>query len=437
MSRPLRIAILVLFAAAILGGMLWVGYAERNRYDWNEAPVNRKAYSGEYDQPYGALVLKRLVERSFPNHRTHILSQKISQILPPSNDKASSYLFVGGALNSDSADLCRLLQFVKGGNTALIISRSVPDALWDSLLNETGRCPIDYDLEGRYDNTFDLSVAASLEQPEGVRSADFFYLHVRDTLPTHWTIFDPRLFCEWSPPIAIGRLDGLHVNFAEFPIGKGRVLMHTNPLFFSNFHLIRPEVRAYAEGVLSWLPEGDVYWDEFSRRNTLAKDTRSPSRRNFGESSPLAYILAEPALAWAWYLLAAGALLWIIFKGRRRQRITPILPRNENSSYAYISAIARLHFLYSDYRNLCYQTMRIFLLRVRERYGLTHTLHPQTHEWPHDPEFVRRLALTAEVSPEEIESLINLYNQCVRKYANADRATALYSAVEFFFKKAR
>ncbi|MFN4080982.1 MAG: DUF4350 domain-containing protein [Saprospiraceae bacterium] len=437
MSRSLRNTVLILFAAAILGGILWAWYARQNRYNWNEAPENRKAYSANYDQPYGALVLRRLVERSFPNRETRTLSQKISQSLPPSSNQPGSYLFIGGALHSDSADLCRLLQFVKSGNTALIISRGVPDALWDSLLNEPGLCPAVHRGEGRYDHAFGSSVAASLEQPEGVRSPEFFYLRGRDTLPTHWKVFDPHLFCEWSEPIAIGRLDGFYVNFAEFPFGKGRILMHTNPLFFSNFHLIRPEVRTYAEGVLSWLPEGDVYWDEFSRRNTLADDSGSPSRRNFDEFSPLAYILAEPALAWAWYLLVAGALLWVIFKGRRRQRITPILPRNENSSYAYISAIARLHFLYSDYRNLCFQTMRIFLLRVRERYGLTHTLHPQTHVWPHDPEFVKRLALTSEIPQQQIESLINLYNQCMREYANADRTTALYSAIEFFFKKAR
>lgn len=435
MSKSLRNTVFILFAIALLGSGLWAWYVGRERYNWSEAPTNKKAYSAQYDQPYGGLVFKRLIDGLSSGYKAHTLSRKISETLPSRTDNPCAYIFIGGFINADSSDIERLLQFAKNGNTALLISRRIPRSLQDSLFRIAGQCS--HQSDRLFAFLTKRVVHAQLLQPEGIHSPGIFLMMGRDTVPNDWQYFDPRLFCPVAGPTPIGNIDDAYVNFVEFPIGKGRVLLHANPLFFTNYHLIRPEARSYAEGVLSWLPKGDIYWDEFSRRNISADRAHATAQRRFGQNSPLAYIMAEPALAWAWYLLVIGALLWIIFRGRRRQRITPILPRNENSSYAYISAIARLHFVYSDYRNLCFQSMRLFLLRVRERYNLAHSLHPHTHMWPHDPEFVRRLSLTSEVPAPEIESLISLYNKAMKGGANSQLAVDLYSAIEFFFKKAR
>ena len=68
--------------------------------------------------------------------------------------------------------------------------------------------------------------------------------------------------------------------------------------------------------------------------------------------SPLRFILSQPALKWAWYLLLAGVLIFIIFNLRRTQRPIPILPKNLNTSVEFVKTIGNLYYQEGDIRNL-------------------------------------------------------------------------------------
>lgn len=108
----------------------------------------------------------------------------------------------------------------------------------------------------------------------------------------------------------------------SFPHGKGRFLLHTNPIAFSNYTLSKRSLRPYIAGVLSHLPEGDIYWDATSRVPEAVARRRngSPySGNNLENDHLLVSILKQPALAWAWYLLAILTGLWLLFRAKRRQ----------------------------------------------------------------------------------------------------------------------
>mgnify|MGYP000110485203 CR=1 FL=1 len=209
---------------------------------------------------------------------------------------------------------------------------------------------------------------------------------------------------------------------------------------FSNYSLLRPASKPYAEGVLSWLSPGDIYWDAVSRvpekvgrkRNRSNMDSSGPSDKN-----PLAYILQQPALAWAWYLLVGLAGVWLLFRSKRRQRIIPILPKNENSSYEFISTISNLHFRDKNYQGLCVQSMKLFLAHIRERYNVVAPINPETGLPRVDDAFFQRLSISSEVPESQIRDIFTQYAHTVNYQPTEEMMVNLHLLMEAFFKKGK
>ncbi|HNM27256.1 MAG TPA: hypothetical protein PKL15_17555, partial [Saprospiraceae bacterium] len=148
-------------------------------------------------------------------------------------------------------------------------------------------------------------------------------------------------------------------------------------------------------------------------------------------------MLQQPALAWTWYLLLGLAGVYIVFRARRRQRIIPVLPKNENSSYEFITTIANLHFRDRNYRGLCLQSMKLFLAQVRERYGIIAPMDSGTGTPRVDGEFFRRLSEHSEVPESQIRDIFTQYNNTVQYEPTEAMMVDLYLSMEAFFKKAK
>jgi len=432
-----QIIILVAFAMLLLGGSLVYYYRNQSpRFDWDDS-WNKKAYQETNTEPYGTQVMHRLLDDYFPEHQLKDLVKNVATELPQDSSPVTpaTYVFVGEAMYLDSSSTARLLDFVKSGNTALISSKTIPFDLMFHLYykecNENG-----WDDYSLYLHT---GVWLSLRQPAlPVDSVQCYYSKQNVVQPYNWHYIENWFFCDSLPQQPLGYLDQ-RINFAEFPLGKGRFLLHTTPIAFSNFSLLRPELRTYAEGVLSYLPQGDIYWDALSRVPEAVgrrRNNRNAFSRTLDEEHPLSYILQQPALAWAWYLLAAMAGAWLFFRGKRRQQIIPVLPKNENSSYQFISTIANLHFRERNFQGLCQQNMRLFLAKVRERYGFVTPIDHSTGAIRTDSDFIQRLAVVSEVPEQQIQDIFRQYAATVQYQPTEDMMVQLYLAMEKFWNKA-
>jgi hypothetical protein len=281
----------------------------------------------------------------------------------------------------------------------------------------------------------------SLREPQTDSTGDVTFHYAFQNKPQHynWHYIADWYFCDSLPQHPLGYVNDSLINFARYPYGKGYFLLHTNPLVFSNYSLLRAETRPYVEGVLAWLPEGNMYWDAMSRvpEAVARRRNRSAFSRTLDDEHPLSYILKQPPLAWAWYLLAGLALTWLIFRAKRRQRAIPVLPKNENSSYEFIGTIANLHFKEKNYQGLCIQGMKLFITQIRERYGLVAHLQPETHR-PHvDDEFFHRLAAVSEVPELKIRDIFTQYIAAVQYQPTEEMMVDLHLAMEQFWKKAK
>lgn len=431
---PLYIAAV---AVLILGAALFYLYEDgKPKYNWSENSWKKKdGYSEKNVEPYGTNIAHRLLKSYFPGKKLVDLEGNVAEELPQDSiGSGDNYVFIGEALYLDSLSTDRLLKFVKAGNTAFISSKTIPFDLMNYVyFDECEEAPW-----SDYSSFPDSAGMLSLRTPTLPDTAFRYFFAVQNKpISYEWNYIESYTFCDSLGHFPLGYINAEAVNFAVYPYGAGRFLLHTTPLVFSNFSLLRTETRPYAEGVWSHLSEGDIYWDAVSRVAESVGRRRNGSNRTSGipDEHPLTYILKQKALAWAWYLLAGITGLWLLFRAKRRHAIIPVLKKNENSSYEFIGTIANLHFREKNYRSLITQSMKLFLAQIRERYGLVAPIDPQSQLPRTDDDFFRKLAAVSEIPEATARKIFDQYSAAVRFEPSEEMMVDLYLAMEYFLKK--
>ncbi|MEN0003809.1 MAG: DUF4350 domain-containing protein [Bacteroidota bacterium] len=422
-KQYIYIILTLLAACTILAYLFW---PTKKRFDW------RESYHYESKEPYGTFVVKELLQNYFPDQSFRLLQDSIYGALPTSTDTLSNFVFIGQAMLLDSTDLNALLQFVADGNRAFIASKTLPNELANQF--DYGVC--DYywdDYWGYQDTMVQLTFAqADLNQDSAYQ---FQYLWRNKASSYEWHYMDPEFFCDSyhaAVPLAYYTLDSI-VHFAQINYGEGSFFLHTIPLAFTNVQLLEDQGIAYADGVFSHLHEGPIYWDAYShvseRLGRSRNDTNYGNRKLSGDS-PLSYILSQPALAWAWYLLLAMAALYLLFRAKRKQAIVPVLAPNTNTSLEFLSTIGRLYFIQNNHRQLILQQMRLLLAFIRERYHL--------HTKALDTTFVEKLATKSEIEQAHLSKLLLMYQNIKQSNFVSDQTFIdFHQLVDHFYKNCK
>lgn len=377
--------------AALLIALLLAAFLFKPQglHNWNES------YQQNDKEPYGCDVLTKLLRGYFPGKSFTVIEDSLATQLPEQPSGPAAYIFAGQGMYLSDGDIQRLLSFVENGGQAFLSAREMPYNLMFYLYEDN--C----DSLAWEDNSYfaDTSVTLTLSHPD-LAGTDFTPEYVYRGLPNYyeWSYFSPEYFCNDNSWAALGYQNDTMINFLRMPYGDGWFYLHTTPMAFTNYQLLHQEAIDYAGGVFSHLETGDIYWDEYCR----TPDISIQARQNFRLSpkGPLQYVLSQPPLAWAWYLLVASALLYLIFKGKRRQRIIPVLEKNKNTSLEFVTMMGRLYFLQNNHRQLALQMLKLFFIFVRERYYL--------HSRDVDADFVHKLKIKSELNPAVIDSIILL-----------------------------
>jgi hypothetical protein len=177
-------------------------------------------------------------------------------------------------------------------------------------------------------------------------------------------------------------------NFIKVDVGEkgGQFILHTNPFAFTNYHLLNDK-EDYTATVLSYLPKQQIIWDNNykSGRKVI--------------TSPLRYILQSTALKWAFYISMFGLILFVIFRGRRTQRIIPVINKLENSTVDFTRTIGELYYQHGDFSNIIKKKTEYFLEFVRRNYYLdTNQLNPH---------FIEKLSVKSINTKEDTKALID------------------------------
>lgn len=422
MKNRRSIIVILLLVLLVLLTLVFLSNRKR-RFDWT--PTYKEASK----QPYGGFVIAELLKNYFPGKGYTVLRDSVNGLLPI-DSIGENYVFIGEALFMDSMDVQALLKFVENGNTAFISSRTIPyDLMFYVYYDE---CNENYWED--YASVDDSAAFLNLNHPNLNVKKAFQYDHLLRNKKRNyaWSHIPSHYFCEEEFSFkALGRMNDSLIHFAKVRYGEGTFYLHTVPLAFSNIAMLDSTHLQYANRVFSYLSSGKIYWDEYSKTSeAVGRRRNNQSNRALSKESPLQYVLSQPPLAWAWYLLLLIGLLFLLFRTKRRQRVIPVLEPNANTSLEFVSTIGRLYFLQNSHRKLALQKMKLFLNFVRERYLLRGS--------ENEEDFLQKLVAKSEV-PRALVDKIWLMHRNINNSNLVTENTLIefHQLMEAFYKKAK
>jgi len=401
-----------------------------SRFDWSEH------YEAESKDPYGTFVIHEVLKDYSPGKSFTDISESVKANLPLGSGYNGNYVFIGESMFLDSSDVTTLLNFVNEGNTAFISSKTIPfDLMFELYYEECNYEPWD-DYAVITDTTAVFNFAHdNLKKEEGYQ---YKYLDINKLKPYGWNYIDSVYFCdEHYSMIPLGTFGNNKANFVKKKYGTngGVFYLHTTPINFTNLQMLDKIGLEYANKVFSHLEDGNIYWDEYSRvgegfGRAYNRRGRSGGSRSIASEESLKYILAQPSLAWAWYLAISLGLLYLFFRAKRKQRIIPVLEKNENTSFEFISTIGRLYFLQNDHKKLCLQKMKLFLSYIRDRYNLNTTNI--------DASFKNKLIAKSEVPEATIEKVFEFHkNIKTSSFVSEQTLVDFHQQMDEFYKNCK
>lgn len=403
----------------------------KDNHDW------RETYDLDSEEPYGISFFEKLIENFFPEGEFITVEEPLHEIFT-GEERNANFLLVGQAFLFRQDEITAMLEFVENGNTAFFSTKSVPYDFLQAVIPEP--CYF-YGLEDHsFTMFFDSMVNLTLVHPDLVDSSeDHWTFYARRDKPQYshrWTFISEELLCDSIvSPSPLGYVED-NVNFIKINYGAGEIFLHTTPIVFSNYHLREEQNLEYVEKLLAHLQPGDIYWDKSqshrisenrSRQRNKRKSTGGGVSNKTPKETPLKYILSQPSLAWAWYTLAGMALLYLIFRAKRRQRVIPVNEPVTNTSLEFIDTIGRLYFQKGNPRQLILQKMKYLQNFIKNRYGLN------VQEW--DAKFMDRLSQKSNV-PRDLLERIDLMYRNVRssRFSSDNTLVSFHQMTEEFFR---
>ncbi|SHL10751.1 DUF4350 domain-containing protein [Flavobacterium chilense] len=381
MSKTLKIYIAVL--VFILAIILLADNDQQKPIDW------RPTFSVNDKIPYGLYVFDKEINGFFKHHKV----ERISTITPyeyldskyNEDTLVENYTIKGNFINIsekntiDDQSIKEIFYFVSHGNNAFLSMKTFPKYLLDSLKIEL--------------NSDFVSNGSTL-----VWLANKKFKNKKYNLPQ--TIGDYFTKIDTANTTVLGyqntKSNKKNVNFIKVPYRQGYFYLHTDPLAFTNFHLLKGNNYQYAESLLSYLPKEDVFWYTKGQNNETISE------------SPLRYILSQPGLKWAWYFFLIGMLIFIIFNAKRKQRIVPILKPLSNLTVDFTKTIGNLYYQEGDHSNIIDKKIIYFLEKVRTEYLIDTTKL--------DDHFIQKLHHKTGKEITDIQELVFLINEHRKSY---------------------
>lgn len=340
MKGNMKFGIGLLLLTIIVLGIIQAG--QKEPIDWS------KTFNPKDKIPFGTYVIDHDLETLFEGKKN---VERIHQSLYSFwGEKAEryenkAYIFIGKEFNEGKESVSSLMHFVRNGNNALIASYQLDEKWLEDSLGLSIKTFSYY----TYDFGFEPdSIYYKLVKPNYTARFD----------KNHNTYYFDKIKNKETTTILgwMQREDVSLPNFVRIKYGKGNLYIQLTPDVYSNYFMLNPENYPIAYHSLQYL-EGDKIF--------IHSDWYGIER----EQSPLRFILSQPALRWAWYLLLFTLILFLIFKSRREQAAIPIVEPEKNLSVEFAETIGSLYYESGQPGNMIQKKIEYFLYSLKKDYG--------------------------------------------------------------------
>ncbi len=372
--------VLWIFGLALLGIVI-TELVRPKPIDW------RPSYTSVDKIPFGSFVLFEEINSLFKNTEIEKVQKDPYEFLVDSMySNNSAYIFINDGIYFDERQTEEILKYVEQGNTVFISSRNIGNFLADSLkvYGTTDSNILEEEIHPKFFSP-SLKEDSLSTFKKGVFKTSFIEI---DTLKTtalgYYNSDKPKLE---------------EINYVKIDFGKGKILLHTLPETFSNYYLLKGNEK-YAAKVLSFIDADKIYWDEHLKSGRKVV------------TSPMRFILDQAPLTWAYYVLIGGLLIFVLFKGKREQRIVEVMEPLENTSVEFTKTIGDLYFQHKNYSNIIAKKITYFMESLRSKYYLN------TNDITED--FIKKLALKSGNTLEKSQKLMHLIKHLKEKSVHSE-----------------
>jgi hypothetical protein len=129
----------------------------------------------------------------------------------------------------------------------------------------------------------------------------------------------------------------------------------------------------------------NTFWDDYYKIG------------NKFNASALQYILSQQSLKWAYYIALALVILFILFYGRRKQRIIPAIPPLTNTTVEFVQTVGNLYYQQKDFKNIAEKKISYFLDYIRNKYFI------RTSRF--DSETIKKISDKSSIPEAKIKSI--------------------------------
>lgn len=411
-SSIVKVVVAVLLGALVFISYLWI--KNNNPYDW------RITYLQDSKEPYGCYIFTELLKAKVGDSNFINVKKDFTQIAKNNKDSNATYFFIDNWVIEDSAYIASLLDFAERGNDVVIASENIPYSLTEKLGVDSSIAFTDYTYYNEDEiilNFYDSNLAKPYTYKCG-------YYYKNKIQSKEWKIIDGYNFSDsLNGFIQLGFIGDGYVNFCVYYYGEGRIFLHTNPLIFTNYSLLNKKNVEYVDKVFSYVGANKIYYDKFKITNN------NDNTNNLGKS-PLAFVLNNKQLRWAWFILVALGILYMIFFGKRKQSAIPILLEKKNNTVDYIQTIGALFLKVGDNQKVAIYKMRYFLNYIKLKYHIASTDNSQN--------FIEKIAIKSGVNYDDVSEIFEQYKLIeIRKGLTKSELNDFHNALNKFYKNCK
>ena len=381
-----------LLLALALGLIFWLGRRFRD-YDWDEIQRSPKC-----TEPFGVALYDSIVGEA--------LGQRVVQ----------SYGLPKNVKYKESAFLVDVYDYViddsifdsakKGAVVALTIRNSYGIYEVDSVANKADSVAVEEQdsdkkssLEFRdldYNTVSDYKTATATEVQTYDRTVTFGNnrkTKLRSFLCRRYIISQD----EHYKPVCIASDTFTMACVREYPSG-GKVIITTLPLIYTNYGVMDPDARKLCEYMSSFF-KGRKLYRLHDKENDVV-----PVEDDDGDFK---YILSQPPLKWAFYIILGLLVVYMVFNSRRRMKAIPVHKIDEDTTLQFAKVLGTFYYHQDNHV--------LFLIK---RYNKLKSVLQSRYGWDVDKieasDLLNRLYVITGIKKERIAKLLirfREYNQ--------------------------
>ena len=378
----------------------------------SKLPDLKEKYGYKDTKPFGAYTAYQIIKNIYPDKIINLNKKPFSKFYNSTHfDSASFYINISNKFYVNDADAQSVLDFVYEGNTAFISSSMIDTVLMSKIF-----CRQEY-TNWLFQTSKPKYVTTSVSLlPDEYSFKDSFSYYYYPFVNYFSEIHGDR-----------GRITGYNQNgkpnFIVFFWGKGRLFLHCEPRALSNYFLLSGDNHLYLKQIMQLMNDkpGNVFWDDYYNKiNYRESDDDS--------FSTLSAIMKHAGLAMAFWIILILLLLYILFGGKRKQRIVPVVKPVQNTSIAFTEAVAALYLVEKNNKNIADKMVSYFNEFIRTRYFLNiHTVNA---------DLITVLSKKSGVEHDKVQSLYYAIQQIGTAESVSDfELLSLNEQIQLFYKK--